>query len=172
MSRASCTYSGNKSLFVQSQSFSLRGYTGWPNDAVQLSMWLECVLSCCRYHHAAVCLSTMQSVLIYGGIVEHSVVSDELWIFSLHTGDWRRLMVRMLLIITVHFICMTLATCPALWPRPTCLKEGLIIINLHTYSLAANFCCFRCVTTSPVTIFYKLRLYIYICCMLGACNIP
>jgi len=72
---------------------------------------MECVLFCCRYHHAAVCLSAMQSLLIYGGIVEHSVVSDELWIFSLHTSNWRRLAVRMLCVATVNFIHVTVAAC-------------------------------------------------------------
>jgi len=47
----------------------------------------------CRYHHASVCLPARHSLLVYGGVTENSAVSDELWMFSLLSSHWTRLMV-------------------------------------------------------------------------------
>ena len=36
----------------------------------------------------------------------------------------------------------------------------------YKFNEKVNFCCFRYVTTSPITIFYKRFFYIYVCCFL------
>jgi hypothetical protein len=61
--------------------------------------YICCTLS--RYHHAAVCVPAERAIFVFGGILEHSGVSQELWKYSLEDDLWLRVSVRPLFCYTL-----------------------------------------------------------------------